>query len=406
MLERTFQKAPIPGQVIVKYRSPESAKKRPALKILADSQKKLAAAEAFLLEVPKNRSTGELLDELRRDADVEYAELNHRVRPAGTTGSVNTNDTFFDQQWGLAAIHAPEAWDALQKATGIVKLAVVDSGVDVNHPDLAGRVLASEGMNFVSLPKPDGSPYSDPHDLTDEMGHGTFVSSVAAAVNANGMGIAGVSGPANVLILPVKVMGAEGGTVYDTALGIRYAADHGAAVINLSLETDEESKVLAEAVHYARKQGALVVAAAGNGGTDADRVYPAAYPGVLTVGAIMPDKTIADFSNSGHCVELVAPGVDIAGALPAEIGQYFGELDQGGYYYLNGAGTSFATPMVAATAALYKLTHPGAKAAQISHALTKSAGDLGRPGRDEQYGFGLLNAGAALSGPTETLSGE
>jgi subtilisin family serine protease len=298
------------------------------------------------------------------------------------------NDPYFASgQPYLAAIRMPQAWDLSHGSRGVT-IAVLDTGVTPVE-DLAGQLLP--GHNFVQdddasfdeEPAPDSG---DPRD-TSVIGHGTLVAGIAAASTNNGVGIAGVAWDASVL--PVKVLNARGaGTDFQIAAGIVWAVDHGAGILNLSLGGSSESAGLCEAVAYATAKGTLVVAAAGNGHKSVP-AYPAACPGVVAVSATDTSGDFASFSNYGLWVDLAAPGIQITST--RNDGQYGSE-----------SGTSLAAPIIAGVAALLKAQHPDWDPAQIATRLEQTAQDRGPAGRDSYYGHGLLDAHAALGGPTQT----
>ncbi|MEO8571864.1 MAG: S8 family serine peptidase, partial [Chloroflexota bacterium] len=218
---------------------------------------------------------------LEGDPSVSYVELDRAVH-----ATLAPDDPYYVQggDWGLPLIGAPAAWDTSTGAAGPI-VAVVDTGVDATHPDLGGRILA--GTNLASTDT----------DPTDDNGHGTHVAGIIAATGNNGLGGAGVCWGCQ--ILPVKVLDAAGsGYTSDVASGITWAADHGARIINLSLGSASASSTLASAVTYAQDRGIVVVAAAGNDGSTT-RFYPAAYPGVVAVGASTTSGTMISFSNRG-----------------------------------------------------------------------------------------------------------
>jgi subtilisin family serine protease len=276
----------------------------------------------------------------------------------------------------LSAAGLPRAWDVTSGSDTLV-LAVIDSGVDRDHPDLAGRLLT--GRDIVNRD----------FDPADDEGHGTMVSGVAGARTNNGAGVAGVTWKGR--ILPIKVLDAEGVALdNDIAAGITWAVDQGADVINLSLGGPGASSVLQAAVNYATARDVVVVSAAGNLRPGIDPVephYPAACDGVIAVGATDGSNNLASFSNYGSWVDLVAPGVDITTTAPAA-----GPAEA----YAQVAGTSFAAPIVAGAALLLRAADPSASAATITDRLRRSARDLGTPGFDARFGAGLLDVGAAL----------
>ncbi len=286
----------------------------------------------------------------------------------------------------LDAIRLTQAWD-LSHGAGEVTIAVVDTGVSP-VADLADRLLP--GRNFVQDDDAsfDSEPAPDPSDTRDTsaVGHGTLVAGIAAAITDNGVGIAGVAWDAHVL--PVKVLNYYGGgDDFLIGKGIVWAADQGADIINLSLGGAAESGGLCAAVTYATSKGALVVAAAGNG-EDRAAMYPAACPGAFAVTATDANGDFTYFSNYGGWVDLAAPGVQITST--GNDGRYIAE-----------DGTSFAAPIVSGVAALVKAQHPDWSPGQIATRLAEAAQDRGPQGKDSFYGHGLLDAYAALGGPTQ-----
>jgi subtilisin family serine protease len=310
----------------------------------------------------------------RAESGVVAADVAHPIHISGAP------DPLAPQQWALSTLQAAQVGDA----TGQV-VAVVDTGVDATHPDLAGVVLA--GTDFVS---PGGDGRNDPN------GHGTHVSGIIAAVGDNGIGVAGLAQGAK--ILPVRVMGADGsGYDSDAAAGVVWASDHGANVINLSLGGPDRSTVMDSAVQYALSKGVSVVVAAGNDATPtADPVeWPAADPGVLAVGAVDSSGIRPSWSSTGAHLAVAAPGVDILSTVPVTT------QDPSGY--ASWSGTSMAAPFVSAAAALLRHTQPGLTAAGVRSRLMATADDLGLPGFDSLYGAGRVDVLAA-EGRTQTVA--
>ena len=330
----------------------------------------LALPRWWRAPVPPGQDPEALARRLQAHPAVETAEVDREVHALFTP-----NDPYYGIfQWNLPQIRAPQAWD-LVTGTASVGIAVVDTGVDYYHPDLASSRLWL-GYDFAN----------DDSDPMDDHGHGTHVAGIAAANTNNGIGVAGVCWGCD--ILAVKVLGADGsGSVSWVASGIRYAADWGAAwgkrtVINLSLGGPDDVAVLRDAVAYARSKGALIVAAAGNDNTSAP-FYPAAYPGVIGVSAVDDNDQKAWFSNYGPYVDLAAPGVDILSTIPSN--------DYGW-----ASGTSMAAPHVAGVAGLLWSIRPMFTADQVCEGLLRTAADLGPPGRDDFYGYGRVDAYAAV----------
>ncbi len=315
----------------------------------------------ILIEVPSDRLE-ERIQELQLQTGVAFVELNNSVQAA----DVIPNDPGWSSQYGLVAIRAPQGW-ALSTGSSSVTIAILDSGVDLGHPDLAGKVAA--GYDFVNN---DNTPQ-------DDFGHGTHVAGIAAAQGNNGLGVAGVSWGAQ--IMPVKVLDRFGGGSYaNVAAGIVWAVDHGAQVINLSLGGALPSLTLESAVLYAYDKGALLVAASGNGGRD-QVLYPARYPQVLAVGATNFTNQPASFSNYGPEVDVAAPGENI---YSLGIGGTFTE-----------SGTSMSSPYVSGLAAI--LFSFISDAGKVRGAIESSALDIGPIGYDLYSGAGLIQMDSAIA---------
>ncbi|WP_107079887.1 type VII secretion-associated serine protease mycosin, partial [Micromonospora sp. MH33] len=277
--------------------------------------------------------------------------------------------------------YAPDRLAPLATGAGVV-VAVVDSGVDRSHPQLAGRVL--DGVDFLD-PGGDGT--------RDCAGHGTGVASIIAAAPRPGVAFRGLAPGAR--ILPVRVSeqqvveGRESGRTVDAAgfaRAIRWAVDHDADVVNLSVVLYADNPAVRAAIAYAVRRDAVVVAAAGNLHDSGDpSPYPAAYDGVLGVGAIGADGTRSAFSQTGPYVDLVAPGSDVLMAAPRQ-GHHRAE------------GTSYAAPFVAGTAALLRQYRPELDAAEVARRIVTSADPA--PGRADGYGAGVLNPYRAVTEST------
>jgi thermitase len=341
-------------------------------------------------------SVVETLAVLRRNGDIEQARPDYRARLADTP-----NDTFFvryqynlrnlggvlDISPGLqfqmtagADIKAAPAWDAVMGDPEVV-IAILDSGVDRTHPDLAAKVV-SPGHDFAN----------DDDDATDDHWHGTHVAGIAAADTNNAEGIAGVA--RNCKILPVKVTAADGNGYYSWIIdGIIWATDQGADVINLSLGGEFDDPFLEDACKYAYDRGVVVVAAAGND-YGAPVVYPAAYDSyVLAVAATDFNDQAADFSSSGPQVDVAAPGVYILGPAP----QWY--VGKAYLPYVFASGTSQAAPHVSGMAALIKSLKPDLEPADIMKIIRYTADDVNASlyrGRDDHIGYGRINMERAL----------
>lgn len=361
-----------------------------------------------------------LVRSVEADAVVHAAQL-----PGDPDAPPAANDPLYDtaQHAYLDAIGAPAAWAAAGTAetedSGVL-IAVVDTGVDFDHPDLVSRLAINDadvffdghdddgngcaddivGCSFVSLATADPSCGYDtepPHwQIRDDEGHGSFVAGVAAATGGNELGITGVAPDAR--ILPVKVLDCTAtGRISDAAAGIRYAADMGADVINISFGAPGDSPALREAVEYAQARGAIIVASAGNDGSRGI-TYPAAYPGVIAVAAsgvhvgdALDYRLTAPFAEFGPGIDFLAPGVDLLSTVPAALcglNQWVCVPDGA---YARGTGSSFATPVVAGALALLLGAHP-----DLSPEFAVSMLETARhPAASGQQGR-LLDVGAAL----------
>ncbi|KOG10459.1 type VII secretion-associated serine protease mycosin [Streptomyces viridochromogenes] len=295
-------------------------------------------------------------------------------------------DSIRAEQWALDAMHTEEAWQTTKGAG--VTVAVLDTGVENDHPDLVGNVL--EGKDMVGF----GADRGDRAWAR----HGTAMAGIIAGHGhgaENGDGVMGIAPEAK--ILPVRVILEDGDPARSKARstrgnalaeGIRWAADHGADVINLSLGDDSKSAHPEagedEAVQYALKKGAVVVASAGNGGEKGDHIsYPAAYPGVIAATAVDKFGTRASFSTRRWYATVSAPGVNVVIADPD-------------HKYYEGWGTSAAAAFVSGAVALVKAAHPGLTPAQIKKLLEDTARNAPADGRDDSRGYGFIDPAAAI----------
>ncbi len=315
------------------------------------------------------------------------------------------NDTEYvaGTQWPLKVINAPQAW-YVSTGDGVL-VAIVDTGVDMGHPDLLSDLWVNSGEIANNDKDDDGDGYVDDvygwdfieedGEPWDRNGHGTHVAGIACAVTDNGRGIAGVGWNAH--ILAVRVLNERGeATSLEVAAGIRYAADRGAKVISLSVGGYGTDKTLQDAVSYAQGKGALLIAAAGNDNRD-DLFYPAAYGGVIGVAATDANDARASFSNYGSYVDVAAPGVNVYSTMPTYRFYKQGSGYKQNYDYMS--GTSMAAPHVSGLAALLWSWRPSATADQIAAMIVNGAQDLGTPGWDPYYGYGRIDAIMSLYAP-------
>ncbi|MBP1156314.1 MULTISPECIES: S8 family peptidase [unclassified Paenibacillus] len=318
--------------------------------------------------------------------NIEYAEphflylTNQTAGPeASNTDSVITpNDSLYRRyQWNLPQIETEAGWN-ITKGSQDVIVAVVDTGVDIKHPDLSNQLVS--GYNVVN-------PESDP---MDDVGHGTHVAGVVGALVNNNLGVAGMSWYNR--IMPVKVLDQSGaGSTYAVAQGIIWATDHGAKVINMSLGNYADAEFLHDAIRYAFDRDVILIAASGNDNTERPG-YPAAYPEVFAVAAVDSQKSKASFSNYGDYIDVAAPGVSIASTYP-----------QNQYAALS--GTSMASPHVTALAALIRSANPELKNTEVMQLMRDTAMDLGDAGKDKYFGYGLIDVVAALKAAQPRAAG-
>jgi subtilisin family serine protease len=298
-------------------------------------------------------------------------------------GVESVNDSFYSSQWNLHNMGIEDAWP-MSLGEGVV-VAVIDSGVSTAGLDTPINMVA--GYDFID----------DDDDATDEHGHGTHVAGTIAQSTNDGLGTAGIAPEA--MIMPVRVLGADGsGSSQGVAAGITWAVDNGADVINLSLGARVGSQVEQEAVRYALDHGVVVIAATGNDGEAQSLNYPAAYNGVIAVGATGFDSVVAPYSNGGRGIDFAAPGGDMGEDLDGD-GYPDGVLQEtfqgnGVWNWYFFQGTSMASPHVAGAYAL--LLSAGANPSEAYVALTDTSLDMGSEGYDVTYGQGEIHIGAAM----------
>jgi subtilisin family serine protease len=300
---------------------------------------------------------------------VIYLPMVMRVAVAGRSEST-PNDAYLKQEWGLEAVKASQAW-GLTRGSSSVVVAVLDTGADWNHPDLAGKLVS--GWNVID----------DDDNTLDDHGHGTHVAGIIGAATNNVIGVAGLGWDTKVM--PVKVATREGYT-WSSALasGIRYAADHGASVINMSVAGAAPCPGdMQAAVDYAYEKGVVLVASAGNDGANVDNL-PANCTHVLGVAAMTSDGSLAGYSSYGNYVSVAAPGSLI-----------YSTMLGGGYGYMS--GTSMSAPYVAGLAALVRSEYSVYTPDQIASAILDNADDMEPAGWDQHAGCGRINAFQTLS---------
>lgn len=277
-------------------------------------------------------------------------------------------------QWYIDYTESYKTWSMVKQAK-TVKVAVVDTGVDYTHPDLKNRVLQDLGYDFVN----------DTKNPMDDDGHGTHVAGIIAAEGKNSYGVVGVTGNLDVKIIPIKVLNKEGeGKAETIAKGIKYAADSGADIINLSFGAKGNNKELDNAVEYAASKGVFVVVSAGNDNSDCDDYSPVSNKNAYVVAAIDKQYKKTQFSNYGDCVRIAAPGEDVL------------STSLGGKYEV-WSGTSMAAPVVSGIAAIIKANNPSITPKDIGKVLDNTAVDIMDKGKDKYTGAGIVDAYRAIS---------
>ncbi|ELK47939.1 UNVERIFIED_CONTAM: S8 family peptidase [Halobacillus marinus] len=351
----------VKGEVVVKFKEGKTLSSKQLQAFGAEKakeEKKVVDSNVKVLEVG---NVDAVVKALNNNPNVEYAEPNYIFDVTWTP-----NDTYYSgYQYGPQNTNTEAAWD-ITRGSSNQEIAIVDSGVDYNHPDLKNKTI--KGYDFVD------NDY-DPMDLNN---HGTHVAGTAAAQTNNGSGVAGMA--PNTKILAVRALDANGsGSLNNIANAIRYSADQGAEVINLSLGCNCDTQTLEDAVNYAWNKGSVIIAAAGNDGVRTT-FEPASYDNVIAVGAVDRYNRKASFSNYGTWVDVTAPGVDIASTVP-----------NGGYAYLS--GTSMASPHVAGLAGL--LASQGRSNSNIRAAIEQTADPISGTGSYFQHG--LINSYNAVN---------
>lgn len=381
----------VPGQLLVGYTQSAPA-------IQADVLTNDPAIKLQLVAPSAGQSLAQLQSQLQQQPGVAFVEPNYRIplpRPAlGASAaapqigfSLNGNQ-WEAKQWHLSTIHAPQAW---QYSTGKgVTVAVIDTGVDENHPDLAPNLVP--GYNTLDN-------NNIPHD---DDGHGTNVAGIIAATG-NG-GTIGVAPDAKVM--PIRALGEQGGTALSVSTAIQYAADHGAQIINMSLGSTQSSQAIQDAVNYAIGKGVIVVVAMGNDGDNGNpQQYPASYQGVIAVGATDPQDKPTSWSDWGSWEAVSAPGYGIWSTFPTydcglldlakQQPQALPPEDVMQENYAAISGTSQATPVTTGVIALMKSLDPSMTPAQARQAIMASARSVSG-GFDPHYGAGIVDALAAV----------
>ncbi len=430
-----------PGEIILKVRAATNLLKKSRREIVFDSASQLhirlsalgnyralaALPESGEAEIDRfvllrfddaDIDMAAALASLSNSPEIEYAQFNHVFRCDGATLLQHApadapNDSLYSRQWALQTLRAPEAWQITSGAPEVL-IAVIDTGVELDHPDLqaslwinAGEDLNGNGRaehtdfnnvdddgngfiddiigwDFTDAPGfPDAGDHLErDNDPSDDNGHGTAVTGIIAARANNRLGIAGLAPHCRVMALRA---GTSQGLLEedDVASAIVYAVMNGAAVINMSFGDVVVSPMLRDIIQFAHRRGVVLVASAGNSATDAPH-YPSAYAETIAVGASTPDDRLASFSNFGTTLDVVAPGTEIWTTTLRKSFAPFG-------------GTSASAPFVSALAGLLLSRSPEWNNEMIRAALQNSAVDLDEPGWDRSFGAGRIDAAAALA---------
>lgn len=432
----------VAGQVLVRYRASAAQDGRAKMTALGASVRhQIPALNVDLLQVPRGETVESFITRLSGDPSIEFIEPNG-IMKALAFPTDQPNDTDFANQFQMlysppaatadSNINIKPAWQITLGDPSVV-VAVVDTGADLNNTDLSGNLVQGHRFEIdwlgdgrctdtptsqpelglcptcagVGPDQCDAADAFDDNNIDEQTGavssnptyHGTRCSGIIAAKANNGFGIAGVA--PNVKIMPLKVLNSWGfGNFSSIAEGIAYAATHGASVINLSLggTSDDTSGTVQAAVALALQNNCVVVAAAGNSGNLTPVNFPGSLPGVIAVGAIDSAGGLADFSATGSAVDLVAPGEGahnvtsdgIYGLVPSTVAASGANAAR---------GTSFSSPQVAGVAALIRSVNPSLSWQKVTQYIDFTATPLpaGSAGFNTNYGFGRLNAGAAVA---------
>jgi serine protease len=350
---------------------------------------------------------------LSRRSDVVYVQPNYIYQPSAVP-----NDQYYSYQWHYPQINLPQAWDITTGDSDVI-VSVIDTGVLLNHPDLSGQLVA--GYDFISSTDISGDGDgidNNPDDVGDAVQggsssfHGSHVAGTVAANSNNSNGVAGVAW--DVRIMPIRTLGKGGGTSYDIMQGILYSAgltndsgtlpDQRADIINMSLGGSSPDQATFDAITAARNAGVIIIAASGNENTS-QLSYPASYNGVVSVSAVDLNREKAPYSNYGTEIDVAAPGGNTQedlngdgrgdGVLSTAADDSSGSIE---YRYTFYNGTSMAAPHVAGVAALMKSVYSGLTPAEFDSMLTSGelTNDIGNSGRDDLYGYGLIDAYKAV----------
>jgi subtilisin family serine protease len=320
----------------------------------------------MVVEIPESKTSQNFLQTLKNDKEVLFAEPDIKVE------ADNFNDPMFNEQYALKKVDAVNAW-AVNQGNQSTVIGIIDTGVDLDHPDLKSKLL--DGYNAIN-------PGTPPKD---DARHGTHVAGIASAIGDNSIGISGLAPKCK--ILPIKVLGNGTGSIATISDGLIWAADHGADVVNMSLGTYTEEKTLGEAVKYALGKNVVCVATMGNDNMEKRR-FPAGFPGMIAIGSTDENDKKSTFSNYGDWITVSAPGTNILSTLPTY-------MSPNGYGKMS--GTSMAAPLVTGLVGLIRSQSKGLSPAETAKILKAGSDDLGDAGFDKYFGAGRINASKTLN---------
>ena len=369
-----FAQTPVPGRLLVGFKAnvPPSQAQSIINGIGARSSRQLPGLPIHVVELPPTANSNAVANAFRARVEVQFTEPDMYLPPV----QITPNDPSYPSQWHLPKIQAPTAW-LTTKGSTVVKIAILDTGVDPTHGDLYARLV------------PGWNTYDNNSNSSDVYGHGTKVAGTASASSNNGLGGAAVSW--DTLIMPIRVTDSSGYALYSTiASALNWAADRGARVANISFDIIGSSTV-SSAAQYFQSKGGVVISSAGNSGA-LSTLAPSPY--ITTVSATDPNDALYSWSTTGNRVTLSAPGC------------VFTTFN--GNTYGSACGTSFSSPVVAGVAALVLSLNPNLTPSQVTAILQSSADDLGAVGLDSQFGYGRVNAAKAVGiafNPPSTSSG-
>lgn len=352
----------VEGRVLVRFH-PNVDEGRVLGQFGASIERHIDSIGVHVLKLPAGRAADAVAQAMNNHPDVEFAEVDSLIPAASIP-----NDPYYKSQWHLPRIQAPAAWNTTVGDSGLI-VAIIDTGVDGTHPDLASKMVP--GWNF----------YDNNSNTSDIEGHGTATAGTVAAIGNNGTGVSGVIW--NCLIMPIRISDPTSNATYSAAASaITYAADHGARVANMSYAMYMSSTVLSAAKYFQSKNGGGVLAmSSGNSGGPWSSSWTSS---ALVVGATDPNDNLSYYSTTGAMVSLTAPGDSI-----------YTTANGGGYRY--GTGTSFSSSIVAGVAALLFSVNPKLTGVQVQNILEKTADDLGPAGWDSSFGYGRVNAANAVA---------